>query len=104
MSFEGVLAIRGTAVTLEQPSETVSAGVPAITWTTLATVQAQIEGMGGQDSGLLPEADYRILIAYRADVTPRMRVGLGTRKFDVFSAVPDPRRKMLVITARELTA
>lgn len=102
MSFSGVLAMRGSAVTLERPSQTVVAGVATVVWTPLATVQAHLEGIGGEDAGLVPEATYRILIAYRTDVTPRMRVGLGSRKFEVLSAVPDPRRLLLEIFAKEL--
>lgn len=101
MSLEGVLTIRGSAVTIEQPSET--AGDAIVTWTTIATVQAQLEGVTGNELGLVAEADYRILMAYRTDITPKMRIGLGTRKFAiVVPPLPDPKRQMLTIFAREL--
>ncbi len=92
-------------VTLESPSET--SGDVAVTWTVVATVGAEMLGLGGSEaSGIHAEADYRFRIRFRSDltITPRWRLGLGaTRKFNITSVVdPTGRREELVIVAREI--
>lgn len=90
-------------VTLESPSET--GGDSAVTWTTVATVWAEMAGLGGAElSGIEATVDYRLTIWYRNDVNPRWRIGLsGTaRKLQIISAFdPDGRSRELVVTARE---
>lgn len=95
-----MLQVRGSEVTLEEPSET--SGDAVITWTVVDTVRALIEGASGSGTALDWESDVRILIAYRADVTPHMQIGYGTRKFRIVSPpVPDMWRKQLLIVAQE---
>lgn len=91
-------------VTLEAPTETVSSGEASIPWPVQATVWASVEGLTGTNrSGLMAEAEYRIRIRYRSDVSPRWRIGQGTKKLGIISAIdPDGRRRELVIMAREL--
>lgn len=95
-------------VTLEAPSETVTAGKPSIPWPVQATVWAAWQGLSGADrTGLAAETANRFTIWYRADVNPRWRVGLvgTTRKFQIVSVVdPDGRRIELTIVAQELIA
>ena len=100
MSFTGLLQVRGTDVTLEAPSET--SGDSAVTWTTVATVKALIEGVGGHDVAPDWQSDLRMMIAYRDDVSTDMRVGWGARKFKIVSPpVADMWRKQLSIALQE---
>lgn len=95
-------------LTLEEPAQTVAAGEPSIPWTIRATVWGSWEGLSGTNrSGIVAETANRFTIRYRANLTPRWRIGLaGTaRKFQILSVVdPDGRRKELTIVAQELIA
>jgi SPP1 family predicted phage head-tail adaptor len=90
-------------LTLESPSET--GGDAAVTWTTVATVWAEMLGLGGTElSGIEATVDYRFKIWYRNDINPRWRLGLvgTTRKLQIISAFdPDGRSYELLIVARE---
>ena len=77
-------------VTIQQPVETQdSYGEPIITWTALDTVWGAVEPLRGgesytrNDAQLLAEADYRIRLRHRSDVTHKMRVVWGTRVFQI---------------------
>ncbi len=92
-------------LTLEKPTEAVGAwgdGTP--TYTTQATVWGQVEGITGLDrGGIVAEAEYRVRTRYRSDVDPRWRIGWGTRKLGILSAVdPDGRTRELLVFAREI--
>lgn len=95
-------------LTLEAPSETVTAGEASVPWPVQATVWGSMQGLTGTDrGGLTAEVEYRIRIRYRADVSPRWRIGRpnSSRKFGIISAIdPDGRRRELVILAREMIA
>jgi len=96
-------AIKKRRLTLESPSET--GGDAAVTWTTVATVWAEMLGLGGTElSGIEATVDYRFKIWYRNDINPRWRMGLvgTTRKLQIISAFdPDGRSNELLIVARE---
>lgn len=89
-------------LTLESPGE--GGGDAAVTWTVVANVWAEKRGLGGAElSGLEAETTYEFRMRYRTDVTPRWRLGLGTRKFGITSiADPDGSTRELVILAREI--
>ncbi len=88
-------------ITLESPSET--GGNAAVTWTTVATVWAQMLGLGGAElSGIEATGDYRFRLRARTDITPHWRIGLGSRKFQIVSVIdPDGRGREILIMARE---
>lgn len=93
---------KGKRITLESPSET--GGDSAVTWTTVATVWAQMLGLGGtEQSGIDATADYRFVVWFRSDVTPRWRIGIGaTRKLYIQSITdPDGLGYEMLILARE---
>lgn len=96
---------RNVPVVVEQPSET---GLnAAVTWTMDAGPPYWVEmtALGGVEvSGLEATRDFRMLGAYRTDITPRSRLAIlaTTRKLQVVSAFdPDGRTRDLLILARE---
>lgn len=98
---------RNYQVTLEQSSQTVSSGDASQTWTTVDTVWAQMEAIGGRMIGVTMEADWRFTMQYRSDITSRWRLGLvgTTRKFNILSVQdPDGRQFDLVAMTKEVLA
>jgi SPP1 family predicted phage head-tail adaptor len=88
-------------VTLKSPSTT--GGDAAVAYTTKATVWAAFQELSGTDaSGLVAEAVARFRMRYRSDLTPRWRLELGTRVFEIESISDrDGRRESLEGIARE---
>jgi len=84
-------------VTVEQPVEAQdAAGAVTKTWTSVATPWAAVEPMRGQERFLAQQvaADvtHKITMRYEsalASMTPKWRVSLGSRRFDLL-AVLDP--------------
>jgi head-tail adaptor len=88
--------------TVKRPSET--SGDAAITEPTVAKVWGSLEGIGGTEAGLAAQADFRIRARYRSDLTSRMVLYEGDRKFQINAPPQDPdgRRRELIITVTEL--
>jgi SPP1 family predicted phage head-tail adaptor len=89
-------------LTLEQPSETT--GNAVVSWNTVAEVHGDVQGLvGSETSGLRADAEYRVRLRFRSDVTPKMRLNFGGKKLGIISAVdPDGRRRELVILATQI--
>jgi head-tail adaptor len=93
-------------VTLKSPSQNVVSGDATVVWTTQDTAWMQMEGIGGTFIGLTMAADYRFTGRYRADITPRWRLELGSRVFAIVRPPQDPdgKRIQIVIFANEILA
>lgn len=83
-----------------------SIGGETKTAATLATVWASIEplfGMEIKEAGrILSDVTHQIVIRYRADVTAKMRVVYGSRKFDIFSVQHDEEsQRMTYLDCKE---
>jgi SPP1 family predicted phage head-tail adaptor len=75
-------------------------------WRTVAQPFGSLEGVTGDEflraDALQAEIDYRARLRYRGDVTPDMRLTLGSRSFDIRRVVdPDGRRDELELLLRE---
>jgi SPP1 family predicted phage head-tail adaptor len=97
-----------TLLTLEQPSETVVSGEATVVWTSMASVWAKYEGLGGTALGLSAEADARFTIRYRSDILRTWRIGLsGTARKFALVVPPQDRtgaKSEMVIFANEILA
>jgi len=86
-------------VVLEEMSRIADGAGGAIeTWTTVATVFASVLALGGGEGSAFDRvtgrATHEIVIRHRADVRPAMRFRLGTRIFEILSALDaDGRRR-----------
>ena len=94
-------------VTIQQPVETQNAyGEPVVAWQDVATVWAAVEPLRGREffdaQQVQARVDHRIRIRYRADVTPKMRVLLGSRAFNIQAVIePESRRRELHLMCKE---
>jgi SPP1 family predicted phage head-tail adaptor len=92
---------------LQQPSRTAdSYGGTTTTWSDVATVWADIQGLAGRESMTGDEVhargEVRIWMRYRTDVQPDWRATCDGRTYEFVSAAdPDGRREMLVLSAVE---
>lgn len=78
---------------LSKPSNTT--GDAQVSYAPQATVWASLEELGGADrAGIVADAAARIVVWYRTDVTPRWRVEIGTRTWDVVSVSDRDGRKV----------
>jgi len=82
-------------------------GAEEITWTDVVTVWAAVEPLRGREfleaqrEGA--EVTTRIVMRYRASVTPEMRVVFGDHTYDVLSVIQvEERRRELQLMCREL--
>lgn len=68
-------------------TSTDSIGAPTKVAATLATLWAKIEPLYGfevkESARVVSDVTHRVTIRYRADVTAKMRVVYGSRKFDI---------------------
>ena len=92
-------------ITIEQQSTALDGyGGNVGTWSTLATVRAGIEPYGGrevvQNGGNAAEQYVRIVIRYRADVTPQHRIRWGARIYTIKAppASPAESNRLLELT------
>lgn len=95
--------------TIEQATETQdSLGATVQAWATFATVRASVEDLRGREffdaRHTSAEVTTRIRIRHRAGVTPKMRVKVDGRTFDI-QAVLDPkgRKRELELMCQEAT-
>ena len=96
-----------TRITIEQPSESQDAyGEVDQTWSTLATVWAEVYPMSGSESfkgqQVFAEDVLVFRIRHRSDVTRKMRIDHGGTKYDI-EVIAEPRgtrSEVLEITAK----
>jgi SPP1 family predicted phage head-tail adaptor len=80
-------------VTIEEKSVTRSAtGAEDITWSTVATVWAEVHPLRGREfleaKGLQEETSTRIRIRHRDGLDPSMRVTWGSHTYDIQAVIP----------------
>ena len=94
---------RNHRFTAKLPSET--SGDAAISEAEVGTWWASLEDIGGTEAGLAAQGNFRLQGVYRSDLTARMVLYEGTRKFQITATPQDPdgRRRELIITATEIT-
>ena len=96
-----------TRLTLEAPSRTDDGGGgAAIEWEAVAEVWAAVRPINGAEhfelDRIAGRRTHEIIIRFRADVTPQMRLRAGAQMFDIRAAFdPDQRRHWLKILAEE---
>lgn len=78
-------------------------------WSTVAQVWADVAPMGVGEQWrrqqMQANANFKVTIRYRADVTPQMRIAWGTRTFQVRGATNlDQRKRYLEIACEEIGA
>jgi SPP1 family predicted phage head-tail adaptor len=94
-------------VTIQSPTEVrTSVGETTLTWATLATVWASVDGLSTRDILQAQQANlvatHRIRIRYRADVTHTQRILWRGRTMEIASVVERDNRTALEILAREV--
>ena len=95
-------------VTIQQKSISQDTyGAALETWSTLATVWANVEALSGREffdsQQTVAQADHRITIRYRADIKPAMRVVEGTRTFEIQAVLDrEGRKRTLELLCREV--
>lgn len=96
-----------TRATIEAPTSTDDGGGGhAVVWTKLADIWAYVRATTGTESfahdKLSGAVSHEIIMRYRADVTPGMRMKLGTRLFEIRAVFdPDGRRRWTRCLAQE---
>lgn len=99
-----------TQLTLEQSLETPDGqGGFTLTWTTLATLWALVEPLGGRSAIFAERAEvlstHRIWLRFRNDVNRGMRLGTNGRIYRIDTVEDaDGSRRYLVIKATEVFA
>lgn len=96
MRFPGLGKMR-ERVTLQQESPTADGGGGyALAWTDIATVWAKVEPLSGREqieaSKLQGVVQYRIMIRYRSDVVPGMRLSWGGVYFNIRAVICEEER------------
>lgn len=94
-------------VTIERPERTTEDGGGAsIVWLPVASVFARIEAAGGREialsDGLTGRVTHKVLIRWRADIEPQMRLVVDSRRLDIRAALDtDGRRRWLTCLCEE---
>jgi len=98
-----------TQVTLKSPpTGEDSLGQPSGSWTTVATVWADIKNLSGLEAikagveSAVTKSSVRI--RYRADVTAAMRLTRGTTDYNITAVLEDPRKKWLDLVCEAVNA
>lgn len=78
-------------IVVERPERTTDeAGTGVIAWLPVATVFARIEASGGREieraDGVGGRITHKVILRYRTDVMPEMRIVAGTRVLDIRAA------------------
>lgn len=81
-------------------------GQPIQTWIDVAAVWANVEGLSGRElfeaQQTRAEADHRVTIRYRDDITPTMRIVNDGRSYNITAAADRTgRREWLELTCKE---
>ena len=104
---DGVIGSLRHRVSIERPQRTATdGGAAVISWTSLGSVFARIEPVGG---GEVEVADrqagrvtHKVLMRYRGDVLPEMRIVAGTRVLEISAALDlDGRGRWLQCHCKE---
>lgn len=73
----------------------------------IATVWAKVDAVGGREYyGLgqtLAESTFTVLMRYRTDVTPDVRLKWGLRYFNVLVVIPDAKMSQLTVGCKEVS-
>ncbi len=108
MSGGGIARLRHSIALQEVANAVDAGGGHARTWSTTATVPAEIKPLSGREQlhamQLEDAVTHRITIRYRSDVIPttKWRVLFGTRTFNIRSVLNvDERNKFLIMLADE---
>lgn len=84
----------------DPPVQTASGAVQK-TWVPFATVWASFEPLSGKEifaaQQYSSEATHRVTIRYRAGLTSKMRIKLGTRAFDILSEMNEMERNQDIV-------
>ena len=94
-------------VVLERPVRTAGdGGTAVITWTSLGSVHARIEQVSGREieiaDGIAARVTHKVLMRYRADVLPEMRIVAGTRVLEIEAVLDlDGRARWLQCLCKE---
>lgn len=94
-------------VTIERPERNVQDGGGAsIDWITICTAFARIDSISGREiqfaDGLAGRVSHKVLLRYRADILPEMRIVFGSRRLDIRSVLDvDARRSWLQCLCEE---
>lgn len=88
-------------ITIQQPSATQNTrGEEIPSWTTYATVWAQIEPLNGREllaaQQVQSQVNTKITIRYQSGVTPDMRIQYGSRYFDIQSIMNIEERNRMI--------
>ncbi len=83
-----------------------ASGEPTETWRTVDTIWGGLRPISQRERASvrepLADADYVVPVRYRSNLTPRMRLLLGDRTFDILGAQdPDDRNRELHLYCRE---
>ncbi len=81
-------------------------GGAAVNWQFVATVWAAVKPLSGREKdryhSLEATLSHRVVLRYRAGVSPGMRLRMGARLFDIHAVFsPDERRRWLFCLCRE---
>ncbi len=95
-------------VAIERPQRSSADGGGAtIEWIAVGDVFARIDAISGSEievaDGLSARTTHKILMRYRDDVLPEMRIAAGSRRLDIRAVLdPDGRRRWLQCLCEEL--
>ena len=104
---DGVIGSLRHRVSIERPLRTeTDGGAAVISWTSLASVFARIEPVGGGEfdvaDGQVGRVTHKVLMRYRSDVLPQMRIVAGTRELEISAALDlDGRGRWLQCHCKE---
>ncbi len=94
-------------VTIERPQRNSEVGGSAtIEWITIGNVFARIDAVSGREielaGGLVGRATHKVLMRFRDDILPEMRIVVGSRRLDIRSVLDlDGRRTWLQCLCEE---
>jgi SPP1 family predicted phage head-tail adaptor len=86
-------------ITLQQQSNTQDAyGEPSHKWNDVATVWAEIQPLNGKEifsaQANQHQVSSKIIIRYRNDITPAMRIKQGHTEYNIEAVLPQGRREL----------
>ena len=97
-------------ITIQQATEAQdSFNQPIATWSTFAQRYAELLPQSGREfiaaRQIVPELQHLVNLRWLAGVTPKMRVTLGARTFDILAVLDlEGRNRELQLACRELVA
>lgn len=73
-------------------------------WATVGQEWASIEGVSGREflaaDALQAETTFRVVMRYRADIAPAMRLEHDGDQYEIKATLPDKRRRRLVLMCK----